>query len=112
MTTPRNVADSVLARRSEDLRVLVRIGARGWPEVAGKTLVYLLDSIDDAKGEVSVYLPDQDEWISVHPDTMGARNSLTDKASQGQTDSARESVEYALNTKVRVVRTRGGQGGK
>ena len=112
MTTPRNVADSVLARRSGDLRVLIRIGARGWPELDGKVLVYLLDGADESKGEVPVYLPDVDEWITVSLETIGTRTPLTGKASHAQTDRARESVEFALNTKVRVVRTRGGQGGK
>ena len=106
---PRNIADTVLARRSaDDLRVLVRVGTRHWPELADRVLVYLLDGEDQQTKEIPVYLPDADAWVTVSVETLrskaGPRHVLTSRPTRAQIDSAQEQVQYALNARVKVMR--------
>jgi hypothetical protein len=113
-----NPADTVLARRhGGDLRVLVRVGTRHWPELADRILVYLLDGVNESSQEIPVYLPDADQWITVSVDTLGhastkQAHTLTAKPTRAQVDRAQEDVQLVLGARVRVMRTSGRQGVK
>lgn len=96
---------SALARRDGRIRVLVRVGADSWPDMAGKLLVYLPDSIDTVIRDVSLYLPDDGGmWVQVAADTLIARNELTTIPSRSQCERAIEAIEYELGTKVQAVK--------
>src|SRR5690348_13811343 len=108
---PNNPADTVLARRGEDLRILIRVGTRHWPELADRVLVYLLDGEDATNHDVPVYLPDADTWITVSIDTLGhsraqSAHVLTAKPTRTQVDRAQEDVQHVLGARVRVVKKR------
>ena len=102
MHLPDDVAARLDADQKTPVRVLVRIAAKTWPELAGRVLVYLLDGEDVRTAQIPVYLPDSDTWIHVSSATVGASNSMTKRADQAQTDTAKTAIEYELGVRTKI----------